>query len=334
MEVRSFDVGDDALLRRYQQLVAAADSFERPWAPTWAFEELAVELRSPDPGEPWEAFAAFDDSSMVGAGLVLLPQLDNIDKVYAGVYVDPGRRRRGIGTALVQHLVDRARAEGRRSILVESGIPLEERGTHAHRRFADAVGLHMASVEVHRVLDLPLTATALDALEAECAPHHSAYELRTFHDTLPDELVASYCYLENQIGVDAPTGEIEFEVGGLTPELFRERTERMLLQGRHRVTTLAIAPTGEGVAMTDLLVPREDLPKVQQWSTIVRRDHRGHRLGMGVKVANLRALQQRYPERTRISTWNEEANDPMVAINERLGFRPVELVPEFQLTLD
>ena len=43
-----------------------------------------------------------------------------------------------------------------------------------------------------------------------------------------------------------------------------------------------------------------------------------------------RAVQAACPERTRVNTQNAELNAPMVAINEKMGFRPVELALEFQ----
>ena len=63
--------------------------------------------------------------------------------------------------------------------------------------------------------------------------------------------------------------------------------------------------------------------------TLVRRDHRGHRLGTAVKVANLRALQGACPEATEVKTQNAETNAWMVGINVRLGFQAVGVVPEF-----
>ena len=46
------------------------------------------------------------------------------------------------------------------------------------------------------------------------------------------------------------------------------------------------------------------------------------------------ALQRAHPDRTVVFTSNSELNDNMVAINEKMGFRPVELFVEFQRKLD
>jgi hypothetical protein len=63
--------------------------------------------------------------------------------------------------------------------------------------------------------------------------------------------------------------------------------------------------------------------------TLVRRDHRGHRLGAAVKVANLEALHRDRPDVTEVHTQNAETNRWMVSINERLDFEPVGVCPEF-----
>ena len=50
------------------------------------------------------------------------------------------------------------------------------------------------------------------------------------------------------------------------------------------------------------------------------RPHRGHRLGLLVKVAMLELLAEREPQLTRILTGNTDANEHMIAINAELGF--------------
>ena len=56
----------------------------------------------------------------------------------------------------------------------------------------------------------------------------------------------------------------------------------------------------------------------------MHREHRGHRLGLAVKAANIRAVQDAYPDKTRITTQNAESNDFMVDINKEIGFEAVE----------
>jgi hypothetical protein len=62
----------------------------------------------------------------------------------------------------------------------------------------------------------------------------------------------------------------------------------------------------------------------------VRRDARGHRLGLAVKLANLRLLQAERPDIEVLTTYNAEVNTHMIEVNERLGFRPVARLGEFQ----
>jgi hypothetical protein len=54
---------------------------------------------------------------------------------------------------------------------------------------------------------------------------------------------------------------------------------------------------------------------------------------MAVKVAQLRAIQRSFPDKTYITTTNAETNAHMVAINEALGFERRALMGDFQLLL-
>jgi hypothetical protein len=50
------------------------------------------------------------------------------------------------------------------------------------------------------------------------------------------------------------------------------------------------------------------------------REHRGHGLGLAMKLANLWAVVERHPGVRTISTWNAEENAPMITVNEEMGF--------------
>jgi hypothetical protein len=55
----------------------------------------------------------------------------------------------------------------------------------------------------------------------------------------------------------------------------------------------------------------------------VLKDHRGHKLGMLLKVANLAHLEREYPGRSSVITWNAEENRFMLDVNEAVGFVPI-----------
>ena len=67
----------------------------------------------------------------------------------------------------------------------------------------------------------------------------------------------------------------------------------------------------------------------EQDDTLVAAGHRGHRLGMLVKIANLRRLAE-LPRVERVTTFNAAENEHMLAINVALGFRPAGWDGEWQ----
>ena len=58
-----------------------------------------------------------------------------------------------------------------------------------------------------------------------------------------------------------------------------------------------------------------------QDETLVVREHRGHRLGMRLKLANLEQLTAVAPEVTTVYSWTHSGNDRMNWVNAQLGFQ-------------
>lgn len=333
--VRPLDVHDDADLAAAHAVMAASQRHQRPWAQFPSLRELTVQLRRPSRSVGSEACVVTADGVAVGLGLMWLPLTDNLTQAWLEVDVHPDHRRRGVGSIVLDHLVDRARTHQRSVLLFESNIPDRDRARagHPHRHFAEKAGFAYANTEIRRILELPVDPVLLERLTAESAPHHAAYRIETHVGGVPEHLQESYCACWNQLGVDAPTGEMEFEEEALTPDLYREELGSMVAQGRTFVTTVGISPEGAVVAYNDLVVLADDPDNVLQWGTLVRRDHRGHRLGMAVKARGLRELARLHPEHRRIQTANAEQNSHMVGINEALGFRRVEALVAFQRKL-
>ena len=325
------NVFDDLELSALHEVTERADAFERPHHSGWSLDEAKLELRRQDPTERSEAWAAYDEGVLAGGAQLWFPLQDNLTKCWGSIGVDPDHRRRGIGSALVAQIVTRMAQEGRTTMVTESAYPFNRRDDHPYRRFAEANGFTVAIDEILRILPLPVDPALLEALAADASAHHAAYRIEAFADGLPDGLLASYCALGNQLGVDAPTGDVDFEAESMTPQLWLERLAQEKETGRRRLTTVATDRIGDVVAFTDLVLPRTPASDVWQWGTLVDRGHRGHRLGMAIKVRNLRQLVATDPARARVLTSNAETNRYMVDINVKLGFEAVEVCPMFEL---
>jgi hypothetical protein len=66
---------------------------------------------------------------------------------------------------------------------------------------------------------------------------------------------------------------------------------------------------------------------------VVAQRHRGHRLGLLVKVAMLDLLGRHEPLLERIFTGNADSNRHMLAINDELGFTVLDHWSAFQLAV-
>jgi len=333
MELRRVDVFDDAELERCHDVVAASERHERVYATPWSLQEERALYRAADPAERREVWAVGDARRVTGVVVIELPLLDNTDMVWAEVHVHPEAAGRGFGSALVDLVVRRTKEEGRSTILVPSAYAFGRRDDHPYRRFAERRGFALANTEVHRVLDLPVDETLLESMIREAAPQHMAYTIERYVDGVPPELLPAYCQVQNQLVLDAPTGDIEFEAEALTPEIWLEREDQLRAARRLRSTVVALDGDRQVVGYSDVSIPLDDPDNVHQWGTLVRRDHRGHRLGLALKARNLLDVQREHPGRQVLHTANAEVNESMIAINERLGFRPVEIYPEFQRRL-
>ncbi|CAM3252498.1 hypothetical protein PSET11_01077 [Arthrobacter ulcerisalmonis] len=103
-------------------------------------------------------------------------------------------------------------------------------------------------------------------------------------------------------------------------------TQSVVAAAKHR-------ESGDLVAYT-VLIWRPAIPAaVLQDDTLVVAAHRGHALGMLVKIANLRRAQERWPAAKVALTWNASENQHMLAINGALGFMPAGYEGEWQKRL-
>lgn len=65
--------------------------------------------------------------------------------------------------------------------------------------------------------------------------------------------------------------------------------------------------------------------------TLVMPAHRGHRLGLALKVAAYAVVVAEHPDCATLHTWTDPGNHAMYATNHAFGYRPVERLHEVQV---
>ncbi|HEX4687178.1 MAG TPA: GNAT family N-acetyltransferase [Nocardioides sp.] len=325
--IRPLDPASDADMDGFQDVYAAAELAEDPHAALYSRADGIAMLTSTDTATFFDAFGAFHGDRMVGESVLMGSKRDNLDTAQLLLWVDPAHRGRGVGAALLEHIEGHARtARGRLIVHVQARVG---DGLEGNLRFAERHGYALAMTEVERRLSFPVDPALVHRLAAEASAHHQGYEIRGFVGSIPEELRTSYVGVRNLLGVEAPHGDMDVEPGQDTVADFEALERERSNAGRTSVTALAVH-AGEVVAYADASVAGGDARHVDQYGTLVHPDHRGHRLGMAVKCAQLRLLAERFPDRDYIQTSNAEVNAHMVAINVALGFEIHQVWGEFE----
>lgn len=234
--------------------------------------------------------------------------------------VDPSRRRRGYGADALRALEPYVRSLGHSEVIVSATEGPEEVGRGPSRTFAPAHGYVVGDEGRQRILDWPTVAARLGEFEARWTPFAAGYELITFDVPTPSPWRAERIRLRSMMSTEAPHVNQEAEEEVWTEEILAHYEATTLGMGRDMIVTVARHEvSGSLVGYSELVVPRDDPSTVFQYDTLVIRDHRGHRLGGLMKVANMRELERRDLAVSVITTLNSESNTPMIAVNESLG---------------
>jgi GNAT superfamily N-acetyltransferase len=306
-------------------VLAAAVEADSPHRPARTVSSLTTLMRQGWDGDPVTFGVARDRGRVVAVAELDLPRWDNQHMGYLEVTVDPLRRREGLGRRLFEAGVDLVRGDGR-TLVTTGGYD-----SPASVSFAKSLGLDRATEEVERRQELlTLDRRGLAEVEADAERASAGYDLNRLPAWTPGGQLTELARLTGAIN-DAPLDDLDMEDEVFTGPRIRAFELAQLAQGR-RMYRLAARERASGALVGHTVVGVEgERPWYgEQYDTSVVPEHRGHRLGLRLKLAMLRWLAEREPQLRVLNTWNAASNDHMIAVNEVLGYRVVGRVVVWQ----
>lgn len=290
-------------------------------------------------------FLARRDGVPVGRLIVTIPLDDDATTAILEIAVVPSARGRGIGSALLTRGEQVAADAGRINLSAFSECPIagdpittafgspilppDDPNTH----FALAHGYQLGQVEVMSVLAVPLARALESRLWSEARSLSHGYRIEQWFRHTPEDRLQAFAQIRARMAIDVPHEGIVLEPEQWDAARVRSNDQLMIDRSEPLLTTVAVHEhTGEIAAYTTLAVPSRSA-KAEQHDTLVAVHHRGHRLGLLVKIAALRRLAEIAPDVRRILTWNAGENYHMLAINSAMGFHTAGLVGNWQKTL-
>src|SRR6185312_5740672 len=214
-------------------------------------------------------------------------------------------------------------ADGRRTLNAIVDVPVAHEFGDASVPFARSTGFERTLTGNLRLLRLPFDPGRREELRTIVANAPDAHEYRTvaFLTPSPEEFLDDVCMLLRVMSTDEPAGDGERQAEHWDAARLRENEE---LDAAREATVFAAAarhvPSGRLVALTEISVSKDSPGEAWQQITVVHPDHRGHRLGLAVKLANLDLVAERAPDVRTVQTGNAAVNKPMIAVNEMMGF--------------
>ena len=326
IQIEQFDPrSDPERLRACHAIAMSAWEIDNPGVPPLTFETYAVDWQSFD-GSPVHAFLATDPAGRpVGYCRIALPAKENLSMAFCTLTVTVDQRRAGTGTALLSQCAAVARAADRTRL---AGSAFDDTPGAA---FATAKGAASGQAEILRTLTVTAeTPDRLAALRPAAEQAAAGCELLSWRGLTPEEHLSQLAVVRRSMA-DAPMNE------GMEPTVWdadrvRQVGENEAAAGLSGFTVVARHVASGDLAAYTRLVLAPGMPEwAAQEDTVVLPSHRGHRLGLLVKIEMVDVLARQAPEVRYVITGNAGENEHMIAINEQLGYKISSITRTWEL---
>lgn len=252
------------------------------------------------------AFFSESSASYVGNEKVVFFNIDLLKKY----------RRQGIGSAALKKIVDSTAKENKSIFICDSHI-------QETKKFYSAIGAEIANPEVENRLKFSeINWSMVKAWIKEAETKNPETKIMTTDEGIPDYLWTAFAKTFTEVGRDEPKGSEQRGDFVFNEDELKKMDEADALGGTKTIRSLTIEKNGEVSSYTEIKIFPGKESLVNQAGTGVVMKYRGRKLGKWIKAKNLEFLKEKYPETEAIVTGNANSNEPMLYINNKLGFKP------------
>jgi RimJ/RimL family protein N-acetyltransferase len=294
-------------------------------------EMLAGQLEYGWDLEPGECYLYYPGGAgePVGVLELELPTRDNLHLVWGSIVVHPAHRRQGHGSAMIAEVLRRTEEAGRSTIWLEA---VED--DPGSRKFLESFGFRYASSDARRRQVLTeVDADEIERLWSTAEEAAADYRLERLASPAPEEVLADLAAVTAVIN-DAPMGELTFEHEVYDTDRIRDIETARKGRGERCYRLLARHRETDEIAGHTLVVRSPYRPRsAGQGDTAVARTHRGHKLGLLLKIAMMRWVAEAEPDVQVIETYNNVDNRYMIDVNEAMGYRLSQVFATFERNL-
>lgn len=285
-------------------------STDLPEDPAWSMDMAKEYLTVTMPGECRFTWHAMDSAGLTPLGRATLLVTEEIGVVE--LMVRPCARRKGVGSALLTAVVDRAVREGVDTIGVEVA------GETPSVAFFESHGFRRSCTELRGILNL--SAVDWQKIETMATGIGAGYRIEVYPGGPPPAMFETYTTAKDAIR-KLGYSDLDLHPSSYGPERLAASLRTLQDRGMKPYVVVAIHERSESVAaLTEVVVPAHRPTRADQYDTVVVPAHRGYGADRAIKARMLLELRSAEPALRDVQTWNAPENTQILDINRELGF--------------
>ena len=272
----------------------------------------------------FDCYLMFNQDNQIIAWMTLAftrPEREDYEKkkhaTYTNIFIKPQWRRKGLATAFLRYALDHAS---------KPEITIFEGGSNltSGKAFASQIGATIILEEFYaRVyfadIDWQIIENWLQQGQTD-NPNTKLIEVHGLYSDNEADL-EMFAEFESNIRRDMPSGEFSGILQMISPEQLRQEHASEAKRGVQSVYFISVEDDGRFTGFTRINYQASYGHYVSQRVTGVLRQERGRGLGKWLKARMLLFIRENFPDAEFIRTSYANVNIPMIAINERIGFK-------------